>query len=348
MPSPLALTLGEPAGIGPDIAFAAWRRRAELDLPPFYLLADPHFVARPRASGSASTCRSPSSTPQQAGAAFEHRAAGGPTRRAASPPSPASPIDTSAPAAHRLDPPRRRRCLRRRAPARSSPIRSPRTCSTASGFADPGHTEYLAQARRGSDRHAGAAGDDAVVAGACGGAGHHPSAAARRGRAAHHRPHRRDRPHRRARSRATASASRSRASRLPGSIRMPARTARSATRTAPIVAPAVERLAAPKASTRAARCRPTRCSTRPRARATTRRLCMYHDQALIPIKTLAFDHARQRHARAAVRAHLARPRHRLRHRRHRPRQSREPDRGAAACGTACRAIRAACACAPRR
>jgi 4-hydroxythreonine-4-phosphate dehydrogenase len=41
----LALTLGEPAGIGPDITLAAWQRRAELDLPPFYLLADPDFVA---------------------------------------------------------------------------------------------------------------------------------------------------------------------------------------------------------------------------------------------------------------------------------------------------------------
>src|SRR5207244_3012693 len=46
MPAALALTLGEPAGIGPDITFAAWRRRAELDLPPFYLLADPEFIAR--------------------------------------------------------------------------------------------------------------------------------------------------------------------------------------------------------------------------------------------------------------------------------------------------------------
>src|SRR6187397_3021837 len=45
MTRPLALTLGEPAGIGPDITLAAWQRRAELDLPPFYLLADPDFVA---------------------------------------------------------------------------------------------------------------------------------------------------------------------------------------------------------------------------------------------------------------------------------------------------------------
>ena len=43
---PLALTLGEPAGIGPDIALAVWRRRAELDLPPFYLIADPDFIRR--------------------------------------------------------------------------------------------------------------------------------------------------------------------------------------------------------------------------------------------------------------------------------------------------------------
>ena len=46
MTRPLALTLGEPAGIGPDITLAAWQRRSELDLPPFYLLADPEFIAR--------------------------------------------------------------------------------------------------------------------------------------------------------------------------------------------------------------------------------------------------------------------------------------------------------------
>jgi len=46
MSRPLALTLGEPAGIGPDITFAAWRARAELGLAPFYLLADPDFIMR--------------------------------------------------------------------------------------------------------------------------------------------------------------------------------------------------------------------------------------------------------------------------------------------------------------
>jgi 4-hydroxythreonine-4-phosphate dehydrogenase len=45
MSKPLALTSGEPAGIGPDIALAAWLMRSELDLPPFYLLGDRAFVA---------------------------------------------------------------------------------------------------------------------------------------------------------------------------------------------------------------------------------------------------------------------------------------------------------------
>jgi len=40
----LALTLGEPAGIGPDLALSVWRRRSELDVPPFYLVADPDFL----------------------------------------------------------------------------------------------------------------------------------------------------------------------------------------------------------------------------------------------------------------------------------------------------------------
>ncbi len=46
MGAPLALTLGEPAGIGPDITIAAWRRRHELNLPAFYLLGDGALVER--------------------------------------------------------------------------------------------------------------------------------------------------------------------------------------------------------------------------------------------------------------------------------------------------------------
>ncbi|GAA2850213.1 4-hydroxythreonine-4-phosphate dehydrogenase [Aminobacter aminovorans] len=42
---PLALTSGDPSGIGPEIAVAAWRQRAKAGVPPFYLLADPKLIA---------------------------------------------------------------------------------------------------------------------------------------------------------------------------------------------------------------------------------------------------------------------------------------------------------------
>jgi len=43
--SPLALTMGEPAGVGPDITLAAWLNRGALGLPAFYCLADPALLA---------------------------------------------------------------------------------------------------------------------------------------------------------------------------------------------------------------------------------------------------------------------------------------------------------------
>ncbi len=42
---PLALTMGEPGGVGADLTLAVWRDRARLGIPPFYFLADPDFVA---------------------------------------------------------------------------------------------------------------------------------------------------------------------------------------------------------------------------------------------------------------------------------------------------------------
>ena len=69
MLQPLALTLGEPAGIGPDITFAAWRRRAEHDLQPFYILADPLFL-RERAAGLAPDVPIAAATPSTAVSIF--------------------------------------------------------------------------------------------------------------------------------------------------------------------------------------------------------------------------------------------------------------------------------------
>ncbi len=69
MTKPLALTLGEPAGIGPDIALEAWLRRRELDLPPFYLLGDRAFLAE-RAKILRLKVELADTVPQDAGAAF--------------------------------------------------------------------------------------------------------------------------------------------------------------------------------------------------------------------------------------------------------------------------------------
>jgi 4-hydroxythreonine-4-phosphate dehydrogenase len=51
MAKPLALTSGEPAGIGPDITIKAWLRRDELKLPAFYLLGDRDFLGDRARSG---------------------------------------------------------------------------------------------------------------------------------------------------------------------------------------------------------------------------------------------------------------------------------------------------------
>ena len=48
----LAVSIGDPSGIGPDIIIAAWQLRREARIPPFALLADPeHLSARAKRLG---------------------------------------------------------------------------------------------------------------------------------------------------------------------------------------------------------------------------------------------------------------------------------------------------------
>jgi len=66
---PLALTMGEPGGIGPDVTLAAWNERERLELPSFYCLADPDILtARVRVLGIA--CPIAVVDPSGANAAF--------------------------------------------------------------------------------------------------------------------------------------------------------------------------------------------------------------------------------------------------------------------------------------
>ncbi|MEA2936862.1 MAG: 4-hydroxythreonine-4-phosphate dehydrogenase, partial [Alphaproteobacteria bacterium] len=142
MPPPLALTLGEPAGIGPDIAFAAWRRRAELGLAPFYIVADPEFLRR-RATRMALDIPIAVVEPDGAAAAF----------RSALPvvdigvavtAAPGRPDGSSAPAAIAAI---RRAVADVDAGAAAAVVTNPiaKNVLYRSGFAEPGHTEYLAK-----------------------------------------------------------------------------------------------------------------------------------------------------------------------------------------------------------
>lgn len=45
-PLPLAVSMGEPAGCGVELALMAWTARANQQIPPFVLVGDPDFVAR--------------------------------------------------------------------------------------------------------------------------------------------------------------------------------------------------------------------------------------------------------------------------------------------------------------
>jgi len=138
----LALTSGEPAGIGPDTALAAWLRRAELDLPPFYLLGDrTWFAERARLLGL--EVGFADATPVNAVAAFATAlpvVATGATATA----RPGQPDDNSAAAAlaairHGVDHVRSGRATA----IVTNPIA--KSVLYRAGFRHPGHTEYLAE-----------------------------------------------------------------------------------------------------------------------------------------------------------------------------------------------------------
>jgi len=142
MPRPLALTLGEPAGIGPDLTIALWRRRAELDLPAFYVIGDRDFLAR-RAAHIGTPVRLATVEPRAAAAAFASAlpvVASGVAATAA----PGRPDATSAPAALASIRLGVRHVLAGDAGAIvTNPVA--KNVLYRSGFSEPGHTEYLAR-----------------------------------------------------------------------------------------------------------------------------------------------------------------------------------------------------------
>jgi 4-hydroxythreonine-4-phosphate dehydrogenase len=138
---PLALTLGEPAGIGPDLALSVWRRRSALDVPPFYLIADPDFL-KSRAELLRLDVPIITVTPRTAAAAFGSAlpvvAIDVPVTAA-----PGRPDRSSAPAAVASI---RRATADVMAGSAAAVVTNPVAKNVLYnwGFAEPGHTEFLA------------------------------------------------------------------------------------------------------------------------------------------------------------------------------------------------------------
>jgi len=138
---PLALTLGEPAGIGPDLTLMAWLRRAELSLPPFFLVGDPScLAARAAVLGfdvPLRTC-SPADAVDIFPQALPVLTVGGPALAA-----PGRPDDTSGPAAiASIDAAVRLVQSGEAAAVVTNPIA--KSVLYRASFRHPGHTEYLA------------------------------------------------------------------------------------------------------------------------------------------------------------------------------------------------------------
>ena len=139
---PLALTIGEPAGIGPDLALAIWRRRAELGIPPFYIVADAEFLGR-RAAQLRLDVSLATVTPASAAAAFDTALPVVPLDVAITA-EPGRPDRSSAPAAVASI---RRAVADVMAGAAAAIVTNPVAKNVLYnwGFAEPGHTEFLAK-----------------------------------------------------------------------------------------------------------------------------------------------------------------------------------------------------------
>jgi len=142
MAKPLALTLGEPAGIGPDITIKAWLRRDELKLPAFYLLGDRDFIGR-RADALGVDIKLADVGAEGAAAAFARALPVVSTGHAATA-QPGRPDDRSADAALASIRQAVSEVAARRAGAVvTNPIA--KGVLYRAGFRHPGHTEYLAE-----------------------------------------------------------------------------------------------------------------------------------------------------------------------------------------------------------
>ena len=282
---PLALTLGEPAGIGPDLSLAVWLKRRTLHLPPFYIVGDLDFLAE-RARLLKLDVPLKRVDPNEAASVFD-RALPVVSLDAPVTARPGKPDDTSAPAAIASI---RRAVADVLAGDAAAVVTNPiaKNVLYRADFADPGHTEFLARLAQEATGQAAMpvmllwAPELAVVPVTI----HIPlrnviaelttDLIVRTGRIVAHDMERRFGV---ARPRLAVAGLNPHAGE-DGTIGDEDRD---------IVAPAVRQLQADGIDARGPLPADTLFHDRARALYDVA-LCMYHDQALIPIKTLAFDH----------------------------------------------------------
>jgi len=141
MTAPLALTMGEPAGIGGELTLLAWRQRQAAGLPPFFALDDPGRLGRLVAALGWTVPLEPIARPEEAAAAFARAL-------------PVLPVALARPvAAGRPDPANaaavieaiRRAAELAGAGRAAALVTNPIQKETlyAAGFRHPGHTEFL-------------------------------------------------------------------------------------------------------------------------------------------------------------------------------------------------------------
>lgn len=141
-PAPIAVTMGEPAGVGVEIALKSWLKYEQQNLPPFFLLADPGHVRAMAATIQDAPAIVEIDEPEQ-------------TRHAIAQGLPVLPIQLSAPVTPgRPDRENARHVIEAidhavayaKLGAVSAVVTAPiqKSALYAIGFSFPGHTEYLA------------------------------------------------------------------------------------------------------------------------------------------------------------------------------------------------------------
>ncbi|MGY2051943.1 4-hydroxythreonine-4-phosphate dehydrogenase PdxA [Methylobacterium sp. JK268] len=144
----LALTQGDPAGIGPEITLKAWAAREAVGLAPFFLIGDPDWLAQ-RASALGLPVPVEAASPETAATVFSRALPVVPLDRPVRA-EPGRPDPATAPATlASIDAAVRLVRAGRAGAVVTNPIA--KHVLYAAGFRHPGHTEYLAALAAGPD-----------------------------------------------------------------------------------------------------------------------------------------------------------------------------------------------------